>query len=136
MPEAISAPSPFLQRNGGRLYLLAVHGRGPWNGARPRRWAQIVAALAQQGCCEPAQQRSGHIEGMLDIHFAIGDISGAALRHEGGQKAAGDAKFYVGGHWIYGTLSVKRPHIEALRRRLARDGICAASQILKLPLNA
>lgn len=73
---------------------------------------------------------------MLNIGFAFGDVSGPALRHEGGQEAAGDAKFYVGRHWISEALSMKGLHIEALRPRLARGGICAGSQILKLTHNA
>jgi hypothetical protein len=73
---------------------------------------------------------------VLDIGFALSDISCSALRHEGGKKAAGDAKFYVGGHWLSEALIVKGIHIEALSRRLARDGSCAGSQIWKLSCDA
>jgi len=92
--------------------------------------------LPGRGSGEPAHESSRHIEGMLDIGFALGDISGPALRHEGRKKAARDAKFYIGRHWISEALSMKGLHIEALRPRLARDGICAGSQIWKLPSNA
>ncbi|KAB7779857.1 hypothetical protein CEK66_05885 [Xanthomonas sp. LMG 12460] len=88
-----------------------------------------------RGRGKSAYQRGRHIEGMLDINFALGDISGFALSHQGRKKAAGDAKFYVGGHWISEAPS-KGLHIEALRPRLARDGICAGSQIWKLSFNA
>jgi hypothetical protein len=37
--------------------------------------------LPGRGRCEPAHQRSRHIKGMLDVGFALGDISGPALRH-------------------------------------------------------
>jgi hypothetical protein len=73
---------------------------------------------------------------VLDIGFALSDISCSALRHEGGKKAAGDAKFYVGGHWVSEALSMKGLHIETLRPILARDGICAGSQIWKLRSDA
>jgi len=56
--------------------------------------------LASRGCGKPAHQRGRHIKGVLDIGFAFGDVSGSALRHEGGQKAARYAQFYVGRHWI------------------------------------
>lgn len=92
--------------------------------------------LPCRGCCEPAHQRGCDIKSVLDIGFALGDISRLALRDEGGKKAAGDAKFYVGRHWISEALSVKGLHIEALHSGLARDGICAGSQILKLRINA
>ncbi|UEQ16131.1 hypothetical protein [Xanthomonas phaseoli] len=92
--------------------------------------------LPGRRCGEPAKKRGGDIKGMLDIGFALGDISGSALRYEGGKKAAGDAKFYVGRHWISEALSMKGLHIEALRPRLARDGICTASQIWKLRFDA
>lgn len=78
---------------------------------------------------KPARQRGRYIEGMLDINFALGDISGFALRHQGRKKTAGDAKFYMGGHWISKALVVKGLHIEALSERLARGEICACSQI-------
>ncbi|PSM13331.1 hypothetical protein [Stenotrophomonas maltophilia] len=66
---------------------------------------------------------------MLDINFALGDISGFALRHQGRKKAAGNAQFYMGGHWISEALVVKGLHIEAPSERLARGKICACSQI-------
>ncbi|HEL3017992.1 TPA: hypothetical protein UL935_003818 [Stenotrophomonas maltophilia] len=69
---------------------------------------------------------------MADIGFALGDITRFTLCHEGGKKTAGDAKFYVGGHWISEALSVKVVHIEALCGGLARAGICAGSQIWRL----
>ena len=85
--------------------------------------------LAGRGRGKPAHQRGRHIEGMLDINFALGDISGFALRHQGGKKAAGNAKFYMGGHWISEALVVKGLHIEAPSERLARGEICVCSQI-------
>ncbi|WP_329809822.1 hypothetical protein [Stenotrophomonas sp. SMYL8] len=78
--------------------------------------------MASRGCGEPAHQCGRYIKGVLNIGFALGDISGPALRYKRGKKTAGDAKFYVGGHWISETPSVKGLHIEALRRRLARAG--------------
>ncbi|WP_329889830.1 hypothetical protein [Stenotrophomonas sepilia] len=85
--------------------------------------------LTSRGRGKPAHQRGRHIKGMLDINFALGDISGFALSHQGRKKAAGNAKFYMGGHWISKALVVKGLHIEALSERLARGEICACSQI-------
>lgn len=127
---------PFFLRNEGGWHLLSVHGRSPWGWSLSGTGHISLLHLPGRGGCEPAHQRSRHIEGMLDISFALGDISGPALRHERREKAAGDAKFYVGGHWVSEALSMKGLHIEAFRRRLARDGICVGSQILKLTLNA
>lgn len=78
--------------------------------------------LPSRGCSEPAHQRRCYIKGVLNIGFAIGNISGSALRYERGKNTAGNAKFYVGGHWISEAPSVKGLHIESLRRRLARAG--------------
>jgi len=55
--------------------------------------------LAGGGCGETTHQRRRNIKGVLNVGFALSDISCSALRHEGGKKAAGDAKLYVGGHW-------------------------------------
>jgi len=63
--------------------------------------------LAGRRCGETAKERGRHIKGMLYIGFALGDISGSALRHECWKKTAGDAKFYVGRHWISEALIVK-----------------------------
>ncbi|WP_329768179.1 hypothetical protein [Stenotrophomonas muris] len=85
--------------------------------------------LTSRGRGKPAHQRGRHIEGMLDINLALCDVSCLALRDEGRKKTAGDAKFYMGGHWISEALVVKGLHIEALSERLARGEICACSQI-------
>lgn len=99
--------APFLLRNEGRRHLITAHGRSPRGRSRSGAGHIGLLRLASRGCGEPAHQRGCHIQGMLDVGFALGDISGPALRHECRKNAAGDAKFYVGRHWISEALIVK-----------------------------
>lgn len=122
--------APFFLRWKRRRDLIPTHGRSPWRGSPSKAGHIGLLRLPGRGSGEPAHESSRHIQGVLDVGFAISDISGPALRHEGRKKAAGDAKFYVSGHWISEAPSVKGLHIEALHRRLARAGICLGSQIL------
>ncbi|WP_017158373.1 hypothetical protein [Xanthomonas phaseoli] len=92
--------------------------------------------LPGRGCSEPAHQSGGYIQGVLNIGFAIGDISGSALRYERGKNTTGNAKFYVGGHWISEAPSVKVFTSNHFARDWQERGIRLGSQIWKLLIDA